>query len=117
MMSAGPAPGLAGAGGVDGGLALLRRSVVGISSYGGSGPMLALGGCSGVEVRTDPEPPRMEVLGETLESTAGAESEGTVVDGTVVAPSVVTEELEPQLVHGVVTVVGLAKIGRYVVCL
>jgi hypothetical protein len=54
----------------------------------------------------------MEVLGVTFDSTAGAESDGTVVEGTVVAPSVVTPELEPQLVHGVVTVVGLAKIGR-----
>jgi hypothetical protein len=79
--------------------------------------MLALGGCSGVELRTDPEPPLMEVLGVTLESTAGAETDGTTLEGTVVAPSVVTEELEPQFVHGAVTVVGLAKIGRYVVCL
>jgi hypothetical protein len=55
----------------------------------------------------------MEVLGVTFESTDGAVSGGTVAEGTLVAPSVVTVELlEPQFVHGAVTVAGLAKIGR-----
>jgi hypothetical protein len=54
----------------------------------------------------------MEVLGVTFESTDGAVSDGTVAEGTL-APSVVTVELlEPQFVHGAVTVAGLAKIGR-----
>jgi hypothetical protein len=68
-------------------------------------------------LRTAPERPLLEVgLGATFDSTEGAEKDGTLVDGTVVAPSVVTEAPDPQLVHGaVVTVVGLAKIGRYVV--
>ena len=56
----------------------------------------------------------MEVLGVTFESTDGAESDGTVAEGTLVAPSVVMlEALEPQLVHGAVTAAGLVKIGRY----
>ncbi|HLH27452.1 MAG TPA: hypothetical protein VKW77_00975 [Acidimicrobiales bacterium] len=53
-----------------------------------------------------------------MDSTEGAETGGTLVDGTVVAPSVVTAAPDPQFVQGVVvTVVGLAKIGRYVVVL
>src|SRR5262249_11037793 len=109
--SAGPAPGAAGG---DVGLALLRRIAGEYSSYSGSGPICALGGRSTVELRTAPEPPRMEVLGVTLESTDGAEGEGRVEEGILVAPSVVIAELllEPQLVHGAVTDAGLVKTGR-----
>ena len=78
------------------------------ASYSGSGPIWALGGCSTVELRTAPEPPRMEVLGVTFESTDGAETDGTVADGTLVAPSVVmVAALDPQFVHGALIDVGL----------
>ena len=111
--SAGPAPGLAGCGG-DVGLAVFRLGVDEYASYSSGGdPIRALGGCSTVELRTAPEPPLMEVLGVTFESTDGADSDGTVAEGTLVAPSVVTAgALEPQFVHGAVTAAGLAKIGR-----
>jgi hypothetical protein len=50
----------------------------------------------------------MEVLGVTLESTEGAVSEGTLVAGAVVAPSVITDVLlDPQLVQGALSAAGL----------
>jgi hypothetical protein len=101
--SSGAAPALPGAGGVEGGLALLRWSEDEASSRNsGSTPGRALGGCSTVELRTAPEPDRMAELGETLESIEEPGIVGTLAGGATVAPSVVTVAPDPQLVQGVV---------------
>ncbi len=85
------------------------------SRYSGSTPGRAFGGGSTVELRTAPEPDRMAELGLTDESIDEPGIVGTVGDGTVVAPSVVTVALDPQVLQGVVA--ARPKIGRYVVVL
>lgn len=76
----------------------------GISSYSGSGPIFDVGGGSAGGVRTLPELPCVEELGEgTSELTDGPPSDGTVVAGALTASSVMTGARDPpHVVQGAV---------------